>query len=191
MQDPTDQQRQQQERQIVDSDDLVLVDEYDNPIGSCAKLAAHENGGRLHRAFSVFIFNRRGQMLLQRRADTKYHFGGLWTNACCSHPRRDQPVEAEAHRRLREELGIDASLEWAFSFVYRARDPVTGLVEHEFDHVFIGHFDGTPRPDPAEVGAWQWVDPAELSRDVQANATRYTPWFTIALDRLLRHTRQR
>ena len=174
----------------MDRDDVILVDEHDNPVGYAGKLAAHENGGRLHRAFSVFLFNAAGQMLLQQRADGKYHFGGLWTNACCSHPRRDEPVEAAARRRLREEMGIDVPLERAFSFAYRAAAPVSGLVEHEFDHVFLGRFDGSPQPNAAEVGAWRWVDPAELSRDVQANPASYTPWFKIALDRVLQHTRQ-
>ena len=171
----------------MDPDDLILVDEHDNPVGYSAKLAAHENGGRLHRAFSVFLFNAAGQMLLQQRAGAKYHFGGLWTNTCCSHPRRDEPVEQAARRRLREEMGIDAPLERAFSFVYRAADPASGLVEHEFDHVFVGRFEGAPQPNAAEVGGWRWIDPAELSRDVEANPARYTPWFKIALDRVLRH----
>ena len=174
----------------MDRDDVILVDQHDNPVGYAAKLAAHENGGRLHRAFSVFLFNAAGQMLLQQRADAKYHFGGLWTNTCCSHPRRDEPVEQAARRRLREEMGIDAPLERAFSFVYRAADPASGLVEHEFDHVFVGRFDGAPRPNAAEVGGWRWVDPAELSGDVESNPASYTPWFKIALDRVLQHRKQ-
>jgi len=170
-------------------DQVVLVDERDNPVGVEGKLPAHERGGRLHRAFSVFIVNREGKMLLQRRARGKYHFGGLWTNACCSHPRPGQPVPEAAAARLREEFGFDAPLSPAFSFVYRAEDPATGLTEHEFDHVFIGEFDGRPQPNPAEIEDWEWVDPAELLSDVRRQPARYTPWFRIALERVVEHLR--
>ena len=149
------------------TDDIVLVDERDQPIGTCAKLAAHVNGGTLHRAFSVFLLDNTGRMLIQQRAATKYHFGGLWTNACCSHPRQGQAVAYAARSRLREEFGFDAPLSEAFSFVYRAEDLGTGLTEHEFDHVFIGEFNGTPRPNPGEIEAWEWVDPSQLLLDVE------------------------
>src|SRR4051794_23646258 len=139
----------------AESDELILVDEHDNPVGYSAKLAAHENGGRLHRAFSIFIFNSRGEMLLQRRAAGKYHFGGLWTNACCSHPRRGESTVDAAHKRLREELGLDTDLREIFSFTYRATDSVSGLTEHEFDHVFVGRFDGTPLPNAGEIDDWK------------------------------------
>ena len=128
-------------------DRVVLVDEQDRPLGTAAKLEAHQSGGRLHRAFSVFIFDSAGRMLLQRRGAGKYHFGGLWTNACCSHPQRDEPVVEAARPRLREEFGFDAELTPAFTFIYRATDPASGLTEHEFDHVFFGRFDGEPHPD--------------------------------------------
>jgi isopentenyl-diphosphate Delta-isomerase len=168
-------------------DVLILVDEQDRPVGFETKLAAHQNGGKLHRAFSVFIFNSRGQMLLQRRAAGKYHFGGLWTNACCSHPRRGEDTTAAAHARLRKEFGFDADLEELFSFVYRAQDPKSGLTEHECDHVFRGTFDGQPRPDPAEIGEWKWVEPAALLADVRARPAAYTPWFKEVVERVLRH----
>ena len=167
-------------------DAVVLVDEQDRPLGVEAKLKAHEAGGRLHRAFSVFLFDAAGRMLLQRRATTKYHFGGLWTNACCSHPQWGEDVVSGAKVRLREELGVVADLSEAFTFVYRADDPASGLTEHEFDHVLFGQFDGRPEPDPAEVDGWRWVDPYELSRDVAAHPERYTPWFRIALDQVQR-----
>ena len=166
-------------------DDVILVDEADRPVGTAPKLAAHEDGGRLHRAFSVFIFDPAGRMLLQRRAAGKYHFGGLWTNACCSHPRPGQPLVDCARARLRHELGIDVPLEERFSFVYRAQDPASGLTEHEFDHVLVGRFEGPPQPHPDEVDAWEWVEPAALLDDVRCRPERYTPWFRLVLERVI------
>jgi isopentenyl-diphosphate Delta-isomerase len=167
-------------------DRVVLVDEQDRPLGTAAKLEAHQAGGRLHRAFSVFIFDSSGRMLLQHRGAGKYHFGGLWTNACCSHPQPGEPVADAAQLRLQEEFGFDAELSPAFTFTYRATDPASGLTEHEFDHVFFGRFDGEPRPDPAEIDEWRWVDPAQLAEAVAAHPERYTPWFRVALDEVLR-----
>ena len=173
---------------VRDADEVVLVDEQDRPVGYENKLRAHENGGRLHRAFSVFIFNAAGQMLLQKRSTRKYHFGGLWTNACCSHPRRGQAVAEAARLRLKEEFGFEpAELAEAFSFVYRAEDPASGLTEHEFDHVFCGRFDGEPKPNPDEIDEWKWVDVEDLARDVRRRPERYTPWFKVALGRVVRH----
>jgi isopentenyl-diphosphate delta-isomerase len=167
------------------ADHVILVDENDRPVGTAPKLAAHLNGGALHRAFSIFIFNSDGRMLLQRRAAGKYHFGRLWTNTCCSHPREGQPLADSAHARLRHEFGFDAPLEEMFSFVYRAEDPASGLTEHEFDHVFVGRFDGRPEPNPEEIEGWEWVDRTQLLRDVASNPGRYTPWFRIVLERVL------
>jgi isopentenyl-diphosphate Delta-isomerase len=168
-------------------DVVVLVDERDRPLGQAAKLPAHEHGGRLHRAFSVFVVDRAGRMLLQRRAPGKYHFGRLWTNACCSHPAPGEDVTSAARARLREEMGLDVPLVKLFEFVYRAEDPATGLTEHEYDHVFLGQYDGVPQPDPAEVEAFEWVDPRALLGDVRARPERYTPWFRIALERVIDH----
>jgi isopentenyl-diphosphate delta-isomerase len=168
-----------------DNDDVILVDDADRPVGTAPKLAAHQDGGRLHRAFSVFLFDSAGRMLLQRRALTKYHFGGLWTNACCSHPRPGPSLVECAQARLRHELGIDVPLEPRFSFVYRAHDPASGLTEHEFDHVLVGRFDGEPRPNRDEVDAWEWVEPNDLLRDVRDRPDRYTPWFRIVLGRVI------
>ena len=164
---------------------VVLVDEQDQAIGTEEKLRAHQDGGRLHRAFSVFIFNSAGQMLLQQRSRGKYHFGGLWTNACCSHPGPGEPVPESARARLRAEFGFDAPLSEIFTFTYRATDPSSGLTEHEFDHVLVGRFDGTPNPNPHEIEQWKWVSPAELLDDVTRHPDRYTPWFAIALNRVL------
>jgi isopentenyl-diphosphate delta-isomerase len=167
------------------SEQVVLVDEEDREIGVATKLEAHRDGGRLHRAFSVVLFNRRGEMLLQRRAATKYHFGGLWTNACCGHPRRGEPVAAAARRRLGEELGVDVELRPAFCFRYVARDESSGLTEREVDHVFVGNFDdGTLEPDPAEVQALRWRSCQQIERDLNANPKRYTPWFLALMQRL-------
>jgi isopentenyl-diphosphate Delta-isomerase len=166
-------------------DDVILVDEHDRPVGTAPKLAAHQDGGTLHRAFSVFIFDSAGRMLLQRRASSKYHFGGLWTNTCCSHPRVGQTLLDSARARLRHEFGFETPLEERFSFVYRAQDPSSGLTEHEFDHVLVGRFDGRPHPNPEEVDAWEWVAPHDLLRDVRERPQRYTPWFRIVLERVV------
>lgn len=166
-------------------EELILVDADDNPVGFETKLAAHESGGKLHRAFSVFVFDRMGRMLLQRRAKKKYHFGGLWTNACCGHPKRGEKLPDAARVRLGEEFGFDAEVEEVFSFVYRATDPGSGLTEHEFDHVFYAGFEGEPRPDPDEIEAWKWVTPAELTTDLSTNPQDYTPWFVISAPRVI------
>ncbi|MEA2701625.1 MAG: isopentenyl-diphosphate Delta-isomerase [Candidatus Parcubacteria bacterium] len=163
-------------------DDVILVDEHDTQIGTMEKLAAHAQG-RLHRAFSVFIFHSDGRMLLQRRAAGKYHSGGLWSNACCSHPRPGEPVEAAAHRRLREEMGIDCDLRETHAFIYRAPFP-NGLIEHEYDHVFVGRSDDLPAPNPEEVDDWVWMDIPELRRDMKEHPEDYTYWFKVAFDRV-------
>ncbi len=166
-------------------EELILVDNDDNPVGFETKLGAHESGGKLHRAFSVFVFDRAGRMLLQRRAKEKYHFGGLWTNACCGHPKKGEKLADAARVRLEEEFGFDAEVEEVFSFVYRATDADSGLTEHEFDHVFYAGFEGEPRPDPDEIEAWKWVAPAELTADLRRNPNDYTPWFVISAPRVI------
>lgn len=166
---------------------LILVDENDVCVGTMEKLAAHEGGGVLHRAFSVFIFDEQGRVLLQQRAAGKYHFGGLWTNACCSHPRPGEEVAAAARRRLREEFGFETTLEKSFSFLYHAHDAESGLSEWEYDHVFIGRWQGIPKPNPDEIADWKWLSPAELRADVEANPRHYTPWFRLAFERALEH----
>ena len=162
--------------------EVVLVDEHDRELGPMDKLEAHRNGGRLHRAFSVFLYDRSGRHLLQRRATGKYHFGGLWSNACCSHPGVGEDVVASAERRLAEELGIrGVALRRVETFLYKAHDGVSGLTEHELDHVLVGRFDGEPIPNPGEVGEWRWVDDAALRREMAESPERFTPWFGIAL----------
>ena len=160
---------------------IILVDENDNEIGTEEKIKAHEEG-KLHRAFSIFLFNSRGRMLITRRAKTKYHCGGMWTNTCCSHPKPGESVEEAAHRRLREEMGIDCDMKELFSFIYKAEFD-NGLSEHEFDHVLVGKFDGEPRPDPEEADDWRWVSVEELEKEIH-DSEKYTPWFQIAFNKL-------
>jgi isopentenyl-diphosphate delta-isomerase len=157
---------------------VVLVDQRDRAVGEMEKLEAHR-AGALHRAFSVFVHDGAGRVLLQRRAQAKYHSGGLWSNTCCGHPRPGEETRAAATRRLREEMGFECALEAVGGFVYRAR--MGELTEHEFDHVFAGRFDGDPRPDPAEVMEWRWMDLDELARDLKAHPERYTVWLAKAL----------
>lgn len=163
---------------------VILVDEHDCEVGALEKLAAHQAGGILHRAFSVFLVDPQGRWLLQQRAAAKYHFPGLWTNACCSHPRPGEGTAAAAHRRLREELGCDCDLVERFQFIYRATSAAEGLTEHEYDHVFTGVFSGAIRPDPAEVAAVRWIETAALDREVREQPERFTPWFKLALERV-------
>jgi isopentenyl-diphosphate Delta-isomerase len=168
---------------MEEEEKVVLVDPDDKPIGTAPKLQAHLEG-RLHRAISVFVFNDRGEMLLQRRAESKYHSGGLWSNTCCSHPRPGEETIAAADRRLREEMGFQAPLEAAFTFRYRA-ELEAGLVENELDHVFVGTTDAEPKPDPREVDAWRWIGPADLRRELAERPETFTAWFPIAAMLLL------
>jgi len=161
---------------------VILVDERDNALGAMEKMEAHRRAV-LHRAFSVFVFNDRGEMLIHRRAIEKYHSGGLWTNACCSHPREGETTEEAAHRRMMEEMGFDCEMQEEFSFIYRA-ELDNELTEHELDHVFFGRFNGIPTPNPEEVCEWKYISPELLHRDVKLRPTAYTEWFKIALDKI-------
>lgn len=160
---------------------LVLVDEEDRPLGTAQKHRAHTEGW-LHRAFSVFLFDASGRLLLQQRAPGKYHSGGLWSNTCCSHPSPDEPPEDGAHRRLVEEMGIDCPLRPAFHRTYRVRVGPT-LIEHEYNHVFTGIAEAPEiRSHPKEVINWAWASPSALHADVTARPYRYTAWFRLLLD---------
>jgi isopentenyl-diphosphate delta-isomerase len=159
-------------------EEVILVDETDVPVGQMEKMEAHEKA-LLHRAFSVFIFNSKGEMLLQQRAAGKYHSPGLWTNACCSHPRPGEETAAAAGRRLNEELGFTTELEELFAFTYRSEFD-NGLTEYEFDHVFVGFYEQAVRPDPAEVSEYCYRDPDWIGADLEANPQRYTAWFLLA-----------
>lgn len=156
-------------------DEVILVDEWDNPIGTQEKMKAHETG-QLHRAFSIFIFNSKGEMLIQQRAQNKYHSGGLWTNACCSHPRPDEDTLHAAHRRLGEELGMSISLRFMLSFKYKTTFE-NGLVEHELDHVFVGQSDDQPRLNQQEASDYRYIAPTLLKEDLEKNPEQYTFWF--------------
>lgn len=165
---------------------VQLVDERDKPIGVLDKLKAHQNGARLHRAISVFIFNRKGEMLLQQRSDDKYHSPGKWSNTVCSHPYAGERTETAAHRRLREEMGFDCNLNEEFEFTYKT--PVgNGLTEWEFDHMFFGRFSGTPKPNPSEVKNYKWVAPRRLKQEMKANPRKYSAWFRLMLDKVMAH----
>jgi len=165
---------------------VVLLDETGTQIGVEEKMAAHEKG-LLHKAFSVVLFNHLGEMLLQQRAFTKYHTPGLWTNACCSHPRPGEKLEDAVHRRLREELGMDCSVSEIFSFTYKFQDSATQLWEHENDSVFIGNYSGDIPFNPAEVNAIKWITFEALEADIQAEAEKYTFWFRTFLPKLKNH----
>lgn len=164
-------------------DHVILVDADDVPVGFEDKLRAHREG-RLHRAFSVFVMNAAGEMLLQRRAIDKYHSGGLWSNTCCSHPRPGESTLAAAHRRLQEEMGFDCPLRPVYRFVYRAVLDA-GMIEHEIDSVLVGQFDGEPRPDPVEVAGFRWAAPASIARALDDHPERFTVWFRLAFPELM------
>ncbi|HEX4877900.1 MAG TPA: isopentenyl-diphosphate Delta-isomerase [Chitinophagaceae bacterium] len=167
----------------MDLTKVILVDEKDNPTGTCEKLAAHQQG-LLHRAFSVFIFNSKGEMLLQRRAMGKYHSAGLWTNACCSHPADGESLEAAAHRRLQEEMGFDTGVEKVFDFIYKAVLE-NGLIEYEFDHVFAGEYDGVVNCNAEEVMDHCFKDIDSVRKELQSCPERYTAWFRLAFPRII------
>jgi isopentenyl-diphosphate delta-isomerase len=162
---------------------VVLVNEQDEVVGVEEKTKAHLLGA-LHRAFSVFVVNAAGQLMVQRRALIKYHSGGLWSNTCCGHPRPGEAVEKAARRRLKEEMGFDSDLTELFAFVYRT-DLEDGLVENEYDHVLLGCFEGVPEPDPAEVAEWKWADLPTLRINLREHPEWYTYWFRLSFERFL------
>jgi len=159
-------------------EEVILVDADDRPTGTMEKIEAHRKA-LLHRAFSVFIFNRKGEMLLQRRSSQKYHSAGLWTNACCSHPRPGEDTCVAAMRRLQEELGFTTGLEKRFDFIYRSEFE-NGLTEHEFDHVFTGVWDEVVLPNREEVSDHCYKTMEEIRADLDAHPEQYTSWFHLA-----------
>ncbi|WP_295389053.1 isopentenyl-diphosphate Delta-isomerase [uncultured Thiodictyon sp.] len=163
---------------------VILVDGDDRPLGDGDKLEVHRLG-QLHRAFSIFIFNAKGEVLLQRRAAVKYHFAGHWSNSCCGHPRPREQTAPAAVRRLGEELGFQTALTEQMQLVYRAEDACSGLIEHEYLHVFLGRYDDDPRPDPAEVGAWRWSSVGAVRRTLVKSPHLFTPWFQLIAERVL------
>ena len=159
---------------------VILVDKNDNQVGLMPKLEAHKKGV-LHRAFSIFIFNSKYELLLQKRASSKYHSGGLWTNTCCSHPREGEDTLDAANRRLDEEMGIKTSLRKVYNFIYKA-ELDNQLTEHEFDHVFYGVCDNDPILNKDEAEDFKWVDMETLNNDIIKNEDNYTVWFKIAFE---------
>ena len=159
---------------------VVLVDQDDQKLGLMEKQQAHI-AGLLHRAFSVFVFNSKGELMIQQRAASKYHSPTLWTNTCCSHPRDNETYEQAAHRRLEEEMGFDCELDYKFNFIYKAHLE-NDLIEHELDHVFIGTFDDEPKLNPDEVMAYRWVELDDLKKDMEKNPQNYTAWFKIIFE---------
>ena len=166
---------------------VILVDEQDRPIGLMEKQAAHI-GPHLHRAFSVFIFNSKGELLLQQRALSKYHSPGLWTNTCCSHPRAGETLEEATSRRLKEEMGMSCPIHEVYTFIYMA--PVgQGLTEHEFDHVFIGQSDDIPAINTEEVASWKYMSIDDLEKDIELHPEHYTEWFKITFAEMVGHAK--
>jgi len=162
--------------------EVILVDELDNEIGVMEKQEAHLSPN-LHRAFSIFIFNSKGEMLLQQRADEKYHSSGLWTNTCCSHPAPGEDIVESAKKRLDEEMGFTTDISEVFSFIYQAGLD-NGLTEYEYDHVFIGEYDSIVNPDAAEVKAYNYKSLDEIEQDITQTPGLYTEWFKIAFPKL-------
>jgi isopentenyl-diphosphate delta-isomerase len=163
---------------------VILVDKNDNPIGEMEKIEAHEKG-LLHRAFSVFIYNKKNELMLQQRALTKYHTPGLWTNTCCSHQKVGESNVEAGQRRLMEEMGFTVPLEEKMSFTYKAPFD-NGLTEHEFDHILVGYYNDEPNPNPDEVESWKWESLDNIQKDIADNPGRYTAWFKIIFEKYLK-----
>lgn len=158
------------------NEQVVLVNEQDEVLGSMEKMEAHEKG-LLHRAFSVFV-HQGEKVLLQRRSLGKYHSAGLWTNTCCSHPRLGEALEEAGSRRLQEEMGFQCAVKPAFHFIYKVQLD-SGLIEHELDHVLFGTYDGVIQPNPEEVMDYQWISWSELIEKIQQTPSEYTAWLQI------------
>ena len=167
---------------------LILVDEQNNITGYGEKLQVHRDGD-LHRAFSIFVMNPRGELMLQRRAIEKYHSGGLWANTCCSHPLKGEEREDTVHRRLQEEMGFDCELKPLFDFIYRAEFE-NGLTEYELDQVYLGAFEGSPKPNPLEVCDWKWIHIDDLKKDIGANPDNYVYWLKAAYDQFYKFVKE-
>ena len=170
---------------ILMEEQVILVNEKDEPIGLMGKMEAHEKG-LLHRAFSVFVFNSKQEVLLQQRAACKYHSPNLWTNTCCSHPRVGETNQQAGERRLQEEMGLQVPLQEVFSFIYKAPFD-NGLTEHEYDHVLIGYSDAQPQINPEEVASWKWLSLEAIKEDILQAPERYTAWFKIIFEEFYHH----
>jgi len=162
---------------------LILVDENDNEQGTMDKISVHKTGA-LHRAFSVFIFTTEFKLLLQQRSDNKYHSAGLWSNTCCGHPRQGERIIDAVKRRLKEEMGLECDTVFVFSFIYRA-ELNNGLIEHEYDHVYLGVSNSLPVPNADEVKDWKHITLAGLRADIDNNPGHYTEWLKICLPKVV------
>lgn len=167
---------------MPNEEQIILVDEHDVQVGTMGKLETHEKG-LLHRAFSIFVKNNNGEIMLQKRAARKYHSGGLWSNTCCGHPRNGEELLSAAHRRLKEEMGFDCPLQELFVFQYQTTVPTpkVKLEENEINHVLIGEYDNAPVLDPEEASDWKWMALDEIKSDATKNPDSYTYWFKIIL----------
>lgn len=166
-------------------EEVILVTEKDEQIGTMPKMEAHEKA-KLHRAFSVFIMNDKGETMLQQRAAQKYHSPLLWTNTCCSHQRVGETNIEAGRRRLQEEMGFKADLKELFSFIYKAPFD-NGLTEHELDHVMMGYYHGVPKINPDEVADFKWMKPEDIKNDIAKNPHQYTIWFKIIFEKFYDH----
>lgn len=166
-----------------DITEVILVDENDHPVGVMEKMEVHKKA-LLHRAFSVFIYNNKGEMLLQRRAHKKYHSAGLWSNSCCSHPQPGEETLPAAEKRLFEEMGIQTKLKKAFDFIYQIPFE-NGLWEHELDHVFTGFYEGEITPDSEEVSDYCFQSTEEIKHSMISHPQKYTEWFKIIFPQLM------
>lgn len=164
---------------------VILVNENDEQIGLMEKIEAHEKA-LLHRAFSVFVYNDKGEVMLQQRALSKYHSPGLWTNTCCSHQREGESNVDAGKRRLMEEMGFTTDLEESISFIYKAPFD-NGLSEHEYDYILIGKYNDEPNLNPDEVAAWKWMSLEDIQKDIKENPEIYTAWFKIIFDKYSNH----
>lgn len=164
---------------------LILVDENDNEIGLLDKLSVHQKG-LLHRAFSVFIFNSKNELLLQKRADEKYHSAALWSNTCCSHPVNDEDINYTISKRLKEEMGMKCETHFQFIFIYKTKFE-NGLTEHELDHVYFGKCDDLPVPNKVEVKDWKYTSLDKLKKEISLNPRKYSSWLKICLPEVIKH----
>ena len=169
-------------------DSLVLVDENDNEIGVLDKTSVHQRG-ILHRAFSAFIFNTKGELLIQQRADEKYHSAGLWSNTCCSHPYNGEKISDAVNRRLKEEMGLQCTTHFKFCFTYKT-DFDNGLIEHEYDHVYFGESDDLPLPNKEEVKAFKYITLKNLEEEISLHPQKFTIWMKICLPKILQQFQQ-
>ncbi|MFH1713385.1 MAG: isopentenyl-diphosphate Delta-isomerase [Candidatus Jacksonbacteria bacterium] len=166
---------------------VILVNSNDKKVGTLEKLEAHKKG-KLHRAFSIFIFNSKRELMLQKRANNKYHCPGLWSNTVCSHPEPDKKIIETVHKRLREEMGFNCDLKKIFSFKYKVKFE-NKLVENEIDHVFIGTYDRTPKLNPKEASAWKWIKINDLKKDINKNPDKYTYWLKKSFRRAFKYNK--